>query len=179
MLHITQRILALVLILSLVSFNIGCDNAKTVIKYVNRAIPLLTAVGVDISDAREVIDLMNQFDQNPTAAILSATTLAFDRMVAKAQQIPEKGKRTVVMVILVGANIALQELADKYFAKATEKPDDPRLGAPAVRMQIRRFAQKKRWTCRAAGTVGKYQAGQYMPMEMCKKFPDNSVVETQ
>lgn len=176
---ITKRIVVLVLVLSLSSFNIGCDNAKTVIKYVNRALPLLTAVGVDISDAREVIDLMNQFDKDPSAAILSATTIAFDRLVAKAQQIPEQGKRTVVMVILVGANIALQELADKFFEKSLAKPDDPRLGASSVRMQIHRFSQKKSWTCRAAGTVEKYQAGQYMPMEMCKKFPDNSVVETQ
>jgi len=175
-----NRAIASIIILSLLSLAPSCEqNANTVIKYVNRALPMITAVGIDISDAREVIDLMNQFQNDPKAATLSAATLAFDKLVAKVQTIPNTGKRTAIMVLLVSANIALQELAEKYFERAVDNPDDPRLGTPAVRMQIRRFSQKKRWICRAAGPIGKYKAGQFMPMEMCKKYPDSSVVETQ
>lgn len=177
--YFSRRLTALVLVLALLSFNTSCDGAKTVIKYVKRAMPLLSAAGVDLSSAQEVINLMTQFETNPSAAILSATTIAFDRLVVKAQQIPEQGKRTVVLVILVAANIALQELANKWLDKELENPNDPRLGAPTTRASIRRFAVKSQWNCRATSNLGKYKAGQYMPMEMCKKYPENAVVETQ
>lgn len=178
-----KRSTALAVVFSIVLLVTACpfskDQVRTVISSVNRAIPLLQAAGVDTTDANEIIRLMNEFDANPTAATLSAVTLLFDRMVAKAQTIPEQGKRTVVIVILVAANIALSALAEKYTKIETENPTDPRVGAPAVRMTIRRFASRGNWRCRAAGTVGKYETGQYMPMEMCKKHPDNSVVETR
>lgn len=175
-----SRAIALLVIISLLSFAGTCEQkASTVITYVNRAIPLLTASGVDISDAQEVIRLMNEFQTDPTAATLSAVTLAFDRTVAKAQKIQDQGKRTAVIVVLVAANIALTSLAQKYLTKANENPGDPRLGAPVVKMQIKRFANKAVWQCQATATIEKYSAGDFMPMEMCKKFPDSGVVVTQ
>lgn len=175
-----KRAIATIIIASLLSFAGTCEQkASTVISYVNKAIPLLTASGVDISDAQDVIRLMNEFQTNPTAATLSAVTLAFDKTVAKAQTISNQGKRTAVIVILVAANIALTSLAEKLLNKAAENPTDARLGAPATRMQIRRFANKPKWQCKATARVENYKAGDLMPMEMCKKYPDSGVVETQ
>lgn len=168
------RALALFLTLTLTLASIACDSASinTVIKYTQRALPLLSAAGVSLANAQQVIDLSKQFQTNPQAATLSAITLAFDRLVAEAQGIPEQGKRTAVLVALVAANIALQELADKYLARVAANPNDPRLGAPQVRATLRHRAQREPWACRNA------QTGKFEKMEFCKAHPERSVVET-
>ncbi len=168
--------LAVMLIVAMLA---NCGGINTIISSVKKAIPLLQSVGVDVSSANEVISLANQFETDPNAATLGALTLAFDRLVMQAQAIPDSTKRTVVLVILVAANVALQSLAEKYVNRMEARPDDERLGAPMVRATIRSYAKRPRWQCRTSGPIEKYKAGQYAPMEICKKYPDNTQVETR
>jgi hypothetical protein len=170
-----RRSLALSLILSLLLWTVSCGSAdiNTVIKYTQRALPLLSAAGVDLANAQQVIDLANQFQADPQAATLAAITLAFDRVIAQAQGIPDQGKRTVVLVALVAANIALHELADKYLALLNANPGDPRLGAPRERMTLSQRARRKPWACRNS------QTGKFEKMRFCEKNPSISTVETR
>lgn len=93
--------------------------------------------------------------------------------------VPKLADNTIVLIALEVVNVALRYLAAKY-----ETHVDAGTGsAVAGDAKIRAYGRRKPWRCRAAGAVilgeKNYKAGQYVPMEACKKFPDTTTVETR
>jgi hypothetical protein len=164
----SRALLAAMLVFCL--FLASCDKLKTVTSSVKRAIPLLQAEGISVKNADEVLRLITLFDADPQAATLDALTLAFDGLTADAREIANPTKRTVVLVVLVGANIALQAMAEEYIKKVSVTAA---MSVGAQDNNLRGFASREKWQCRSS------QTGRYVPMSYCKEHPDVSTVESR
>ena len=150
--------------------------AKQVVGGLNDTIPIFQANGLDASQLIRARDYGNQLisklestDGENSGPLLTSLINTFSGIVAQTEIIRDPKVRTIVLVSLAVANIALRRLADKL--------DDAEAvvgrGASPDLTTARAFKARKPWRCRNS------QTGRYATMDFCKGHPDISQVETR
>jgi hypothetical protein len=175
-----RRLTAIGLAMALIytTYGFACSRqsmlgaARDVVSALNDISPLLQQAGVSTAKLTQAISIANQlvtsFENNQdadTVALTSSLITAFNALAAESELITNQHTRTLVIVSLGIANVALH-----YIANHVERTASGRLGANHV---IPRFNKQKVWACRDA------QSGQYRKMSYCRAHPDVTVVETR
>lgn len=109
---------------------------------------------------------------NPTA--IEQTTLlitAFQGIVIEVNLIRHPATRTMVLVALAVANVALHHIAEALAVEGAKIPAAAR-GRVVGTQVVEEFMRRPKWRCRSA------KSGRFEKMSFCKANPDLSVVET-
>lgn len=155
-------------------------NARRVSTALKAVVPIFSANGIGTMRLAVAIDiadrLITAFETNNNAAALELTSALITEFNALVSQdvvrITNPATRTIVLVGLAVANIALHQISD---ALAEQPAGVLRRADPSSAQKVQTivaFGQRKNWRCRNASS------GKFAPMSFCKQFPANSVVET-
>jgi carboxylesterase type B len=140
--------------------------------------PLMAAAGINITHVQQAAEIGDRLVQaltakdNPTAIQLTSQLIsAFEAVVREVNVIHDQKARTLIMVALAVANVALHHIADVLDEESAKVPAAMRGRVAAETELIADFKRKRAWRCRSAVT------GKFMVMDFCQKNPATSVVE--
>lgn len=177
-----RQIVSLALTMTLVYFGYGfaCSKAsmasaaRDVVSALTDIQPILQQAGLPTDKVAQAITLGNKLvtyleggtTTNPDViATISGLISAFNQLAAQTDLITNQHIKTLVIVSLGIANVALH-----YISNHVERQASGRLGASHT---IAIFNKQKVWACRNA------QTGRYEKMSFCKAHPDVTTVETR
>lgn len=160
--------------------SVALPYVETALRVLDKAIPLFELNGLKTENLKNAIkiggplvvalkeggDFLNQ---------AGAFVNAFEKILADVELIKNPTTRTLVLVGLAVADEAIHDLLDQV-----ELPSFAHLlqGDQAQAIEtLKAYKAKPRLRCRAAGPVEKYKAGQFAPMDICRKYPAQTVVE--
>jgi hypothetical protein len=136
--------------------NLSTGNLKKFISIGKPLVAAFKAGGTPLGQAAEFID-------------------AWEMILVDVELIQNASTRTIVLVALFVADEAIHDLLDQIeiptFAHALQGTQKD-----AVE-KLKAFKAKPRLRCRASGPIEKYKAGQFAPMAICQKYPDQTQVE--
>jgi hypothetical protein len=156
--------------------------AKEVVGGINDTIPIFKANGLDITQlvrardyGQQLITALETTDGSGSGPLLTSLINTFSGIVASTDVISNPRTRTIILMSLAVANIALRRLADKLddiFVSSGGGQGAAAGMSHDVRV-ARAFKRRPVWRCRNS------QTGQYAKMEFCKAHPDVSQIETR
>lgn len=115
-----------------------------------------------IDNAGKLVEAVAASDSTSTAKLIRDILPTFNEVAAAFTN-----NRNFLIAIAVG-EVAL----DFFIAQFPQNAVMASRGDP-----VAVFRNRAKITCRASGPVEKYKAGQYAPMSICEKYPDNTEVE--
>jgi hypothetical protein len=194
MLRLRSHAVAMVLVV-IVMFQLACPKqsieevrteagkiAKEVVGGLNDTIPIFQANGLDITQlvrardyGQQLITALETTDGSGSGPLLTSLINTFSGIIASTDVISDPRVRTIVLVSLAVANIALRRLADKL-DDAIATVGAGGMGAAAGSADARTaraFKRRPAWRCRNS------QTGRFATMDFCRAYPAISQVETR
>lgn len=161
----------------------ACPESKNLASYahevvgvIDDVVPIFQANGLPtarLTQARGIaakLEIAFRENQSQEAlALVSALIPVFQQIVGETTGISNGTTRTIVLVSLAVANVALRRIADKL----AEQPVPESVSASAEAQTVAAFRASKKWRCRNSAT------GRFESMSYCKKNPATSEVETR
>lgn len=176
-------VIPLVALTSTVVITQGCDkesalkNSRRANSVLREVVPIFQANGLSTVRLQEAITLSDRLivaletggTGSDPVALVSALISTFNALVSEdVLKIQNPQTKTIILVSLAIANIALREIAN---ALAEEAPPTARSSRDAN--VIESFRASPKWRCRDS------VSGQFRKMDYCKANPSTSTVETQ
>lgn len=174
-----KRAAAVVCLALTLAFMTGCPQseklagyASDVVEALNLSLPLLQQAGVNTGKIQTAITIGNQLvtafkaNQKDSAVDLTSKLItAFEGIVTDVNTIPmNQATRTRILVGLAVGQIALRIIARNLQSSAPAGVQDV--------TPISTMAAKKQWRCRSS------VSGRFEKMDVCKKSPSTTTVET-